>query len=102
MRVTIRLFGRLHDLAGAAVLERDLAAGASVGDAWRLLAVEFPQMAAYGGSVSAAVNEDFARMSAVLSEGDEVAFLPPVSGGRPGISSPGISSGVVFETGPSD
>lgn len=81
MRVTIRLFGRLHDLAGAHELRRDLPEGATVGGAWEQLASEFPAVAGYARSVSAAVNEDFARMTAPLAEDDEVAFLPPVSGG---------------------
>ncbi len=81
MRVTVRLFGRLHDLAGATELERDVPAGATVGDAWRQLASEMPSLAAYSRSISAAVNADYARMTTPLSEGDEVAFLPPVSGG---------------------
>jgi molybdopterin converting factor subunit 1 len=81
MRVNIRLFGRLHDLAGATTLERDLPPGATVGDVWRRLAAENPSMAPYSRSISAAVNAEFARMTATLSDGDEVAFLPPVSGG---------------------
>jgi molybdopterin converting factor subunit 1 len=81
MRITIRLFGRLRDMAGASELERDVPAGATVASAWTLLASEFPQMAPYARSVSAAVNADFAKMTAPLADGDEVAFLPPVSGG---------------------
>jgi molybdopterin converting factor subunit 1 len=82
MHVTVRLFGRLHDLAGATHLERQVAAGATVGDVWRQLAGEIPSMGPYSRSISAAVNAEFARMTAPLSDGDEVAFLPPVSGGR--------------------
>lgn len=81
MRVTIRLFGRLHDVAGAHELRRELPEGATVAAAWEHLAAEFPAMTGHGRSVSAAVNEDFARMTRPLAEGDEVAFLPPVSGG---------------------
>jgi molybdopterin synthase sulfur carrier subunit len=81
MRVTIRLFGRLRDMAGAGELERDVPAAATVATAWQLLSAEFPQVAPYGRSVSAAVNADFAKMTAPLASGDEVAFLPPVSGG---------------------
>ena len=81
MRVTVRLFGRLHDLAGANEFVRDVPAGATVGDVWRQLAGEFPSIEAYSRSISAAVNADFARMTAPVSDGDEVAFLPPVSGG---------------------
>ena len=42
MRVTVRLFARLRDIAGAAELARDVAPGATIGDVWRQLAGEFP------------------------------------------------------------
>jgi molybdopterin converting factor subunit 1 len=83
MHVTVRLFGRLHDLAGATHLEREVPPGATVGDVWLVLEREVPAVAPYSRSVSAAVNADFARMTAPVSDGDEVAFLPPVSGGHP-------------------
>jgi sulfur-carrier protein len=81
MRITIRLFGRLRDMAGAAELPREVPEAATVAAAWDLLAAEFPAVAPYARSVSAAVNADFAKMSARLAQDDEVAFLPPVSGG---------------------
>jgi molybdopterin converting factor subunit 1 len=81
MRVTVRLFARLRDITGASELTRDCAAGATIGDVWRQLAAEFPELAPYEHSISSAVNADYARMSHAVSDGDEVAFLPPVSGG---------------------
>jgi molybdopterin converting factor subunit 1 len=81
MRVTIRLFGRLHDLAGATELERDVPVAATAASVWHMLAAEVPVVAPYAQSVSVAVNADFAKMTTVLEDGDEVAFLPPVSGG---------------------
>jgi sulfur-carrier protein len=81
MRVRIRLFGRLHDLVGATEAQRDLPAAATAGDVWQMLAAEFPAVAPYARSVSVAVNADFAKMTTMLRDGDEVAFLPPVSGG---------------------
>ena len=81
MRVTIRLFGRLHDLAGASVLEREIEAPATAAGVWQMLAADTPAIAPYSQSVSIAVNADFARMTTRLEAGDEVAFLPPVSGG---------------------
>ncbi len=84
MRVTIRLFARLREIAGAGELVRDLPGGATVGAVWKALAAEFPAMARYEASISSAVNADFAPMSTALAEGDEVAFLPPVSGGEGG------------------
>jgi molybdopterin converting factor subunit 1 len=81
MRVTVRLFARLRDIAGAAELTREVAAGATIGSLWRDLATEYPDLDPYGRSISSAVNADYARMDQALHDGDEVAFLPPVSGG---------------------
>ncbi len=81
MRVTVRLFARLRDIAGASELARDVAPGTTIRAVWRQLAREYPAFAEYERSISAAVNTDYARMDEVVRDGDEVAFLPPVSGG---------------------
>ena len=81
MRVTVRLFARLRDITGASELARDVAPGATIGDLWRQLAAEFPELAGYERSISSAVNADYTRMDRIIGEGDEIAFLPPVSGG---------------------
>src|ERR1700730_4955063 len=81
MRVTIRLFARLRDIAGVPELVREVPTGATAADLWRGLVEQFPAMAGYDSSISTAVNADYAKMTAVLSDNDEVAFLPPVSGG---------------------
>ena len=81
MRVTVRLFARLRDIAGNGEIARELEPGATIGTIWRQLASEFPELAPYERSISSAVNADYARMDQVLRDGDEVAFLPPVSGG---------------------
>jgi molybdopterin synthase sulfur carrier subunit len=81
MRVTIRLFARLRDLAGSGELVRDVPAPATVQTIWRELVAEMPGLGDYEKTMSVAVNADYARMSAPVNDGDEVAFLPPVSGG---------------------
>ena len=81
MRVSVRLFARLRDIAGAAELTRQVAPGATIGTVWRELAREFPDLAPYERSISSAVNLDYARMDRAVADGDEIAFLPPVSGG---------------------
>lgn len=81
MQVTIRLFARLRELAGASELTRQVRDGAVAMDVWQALVAEFPALADHTGSISCAVNEEYARLAAALKEGDDVAFLPPVSGG---------------------
>ena len=81
MRVTVRLFARLRDLAGSGELVRDIATPATVESVWRSLVAEMPDLGVYERTMSVAVNADYAKMSAKVSDGDEVAFLPPVSGG---------------------
>ena len=81
MSITIRLFARLREIAGTGELQRTLPAQPTAETAWRELAREFPALTEYRDVVSCAVNEQYARFDTRLEEGDEVAFLPPVSGG---------------------
>jgi molybdopterin converting factor subunit 1 len=81
MRVTVRLFARLRDIAGSAELARDVGSGATIATVWRQLASDYPALEPYERSISSALNADYARMDTPLRDGDEVAFLPPVSGG---------------------
>jgi molybdopterin converting factor subunit 1 len=81
MRVTVRLFARLRDIAGAGEMNREVGSGATIRTVWRELAGEFPALADYERSISTALNADYARMDAEVHDGDEIGFLPPVSGG---------------------
>ena len=82
MRVTVQFFARLRELAGRSEMTCDLAPGATVADVWRAVERAHPPMAPLASAVSAAVNADFAPMTTEVHEGDDVAFLPPVSGGN--------------------
>ena len=81
MFVRIRLFARLREIAGTGEVPREIPDGSTARDAWLAMVREFPQIAPYELTVSCAVNEEYARMTTPLRNGDEVAFLPPVSGG---------------------
>ena len=82
MRVTVRLFARVRDIVGAAEVVREVPEGATLHDVWQDLIAEYPALEPYTASVSAARNLEYAPMKAPLADGDEVAFLPPVSGGQ--------------------
>jgi molybdopterin converting factor subunit 1 len=81
MLVTVRLFARLRELAGTSELQQELPDDAIAKTAWESLVQRYPALAEYEPAVSCAVNEEYARFTTPLKDGDEVAFLPPVSGG---------------------
>jgi len=81
MRVRVRLFARLRDLAGGAEMDQVVPEGATIATVWDTLVSQHPALADYSRAVSCARNDDFARMQISVSDGDEIAFLPPVSGG---------------------
>ena len=81
MRVTVRLFAGLLDLAGTGELAAEVDSGATIADVWAGVVARHPALAPYGRSLSAARNLEYARLTAPVAEADEIAFLPPVSGG---------------------
>jgi molybdopterin converting factor subunit 1 len=82
MQVKVLYFGVLKDVAGHRSVEMEMAEGASVADLLRRHRESIP--AAPWDSIAVAVNQEYARAVDVLKDGDEVALLPPVSGGSEG------------------
>ena len=80
MRVTVRLFGTYREMQGQEAIELELPEGATVAEAWEVLCRRLPQSPRL--DPGAAVNLEYVGFDTVLKEGDEVAFLPPVSGGE--------------------
>lgn len=81
IRVRVRFFAGHRDIVGRSEQELTLEAGASVGAVWEGLVAAYPRLAGYTGRLLYAVNQEFAQPATVLADGDEVAFIPPVSGG---------------------
>jgi molybdopterin converting factor subunit 1 len=78
--VRVRFFARLRDLAGAEEEEVKASAGARVASVYAAMRGYHPALPPQE-SVRAALNHEFVDWDAVVSDGDEVAFIPPVSGG---------------------
>ena len=81
MRIRVRLFAIHRELAGAREVPIELADGATVEDAWRAMTERHPLLAPGRPSVRFARNGDYAEPATILIDGDELAFIPPVSGG---------------------
>lgn len=83
MRVRILFFGMLKDIIGKASDEIDLPDGASVADVLKRYESQIPRFKQSLGSLAMAVNQQYAGPDTKLRADDEVALLPPVSGGAP-------------------
>ena len=82
MRVRVLFFGQLKDITGLTHDEAELSEGARVEDLFERYGRRFPKLAEFRASIAASVNQEYAAWRAPLASGDEVAFLPPVSGGQ--------------------
>lgn len=82
MRARVLFFGMLRDIVGMSRDEADFPEGCDLRSVFASYAVRFPRLGDLSRSVVIARNQEFADPGTKISEGDEVAFLPPVSGGR--------------------
>ena len=89
--VHVRLFARLRELAGSDAETIEVPAQSTVEDVYRALRTRHPALSEDLGSVRPAVNQEFADWDVIVGGGDEVAFIPPVSGGATN------AVGVLFE-----
>jgi molybdopterin converting factor subunit 1 len=81
MLVRVRLFASLREAASRAESRMELSEGATAEAAWQALLSELPTLAGRRPGLAVAVNRAYAGFETVLRDGDEVAFIPPVSGG---------------------
>lgn len=81
MRVKVLFFGMLKDIVGSAEEQLSIAEGAPLASIFDHYAGRFPRLREMRSSIVLARNQEFSDASARVTEGDEVAFLPPVSGG---------------------
>lgn len=77
----VLFFGVLKDLVGRSSEDAEFPEGTTLGAVFERYAARFPRLRAMAGSIAMARNREFAELSTEVGPGDEVAFLPPVSGG---------------------
>jgi molybdopterin synthase catalytic subunit len=82
MHVRVLFFGQLKEITGVAQEDAEISEGARVEDLFERYGRRFPKLTEFRGSVAMSVNQEYAAWREPLASGDEVAFLPPVSGGQ--------------------
>jgi molybdopterin synthase catalytic subunit/molybdopterin converting factor small subunit len=81
MKVSVLFFGLAHDVTGFEQEQLEIAPGERLADVRRRYENRFPRLREMAGSLVTAVNQEIGDPSQILRDGDEVAFMPPVSGG---------------------
>jgi len=79
--IEVLLFGAAADRAGTREVRLEIEEHTTLAEVWPLLADEYPALSAMRDTLAFAVNGEYARMDGRVGPGDEVAVLPPVSGG---------------------
>ena len=82
MHIHVLFFGQLKEIAGRAEDHVEVANGARLGDVFASCAEAHPRLAGFRTSTVASINQEFSAWDAAVRADDEVAFLPPVSGGQ--------------------
>lgn len=81
LRVKVLFFGRVRELTGITEESLEVPAGATLADLFERYAARFPQLSGFRASLVASRNQEFSSWDTRLSADDDIAFLPPVSGG---------------------
>jgi len=81
MVVRLRFFASLRERVHRSEAEQTLPDGATVSDLWTALCAQYPHLSELRDSISFAVNREYVDRDHHLSDNDEVALIPPVSGG---------------------
>jgi molybdopterin converting factor subunit 1 len=83
MEVRVLLFATYREIVGRHEVTWPIRPGDTIGTVVDGLVARHPRLRAFRGTMLLALNEEFARSDTAVRDGDEVALMPPVSGGRP-------------------
>jgi molybdopterin converting factor subunit 1 len=79
MKVTVKFFASVREIVGARTEVVELTDGATIAGVWSSYSERFPRLAKM--TLGYAVNHEYSQTDRILQDGDELAFIPPVSGG---------------------
>ncbi len=81
MRVTLRHFALIRETVGRQSEDREIESGATISDVYDLIASDHPQLVGFKASVMMMANQEYVSAEYLVRDGDELVFIPPVSGG---------------------
>ncbi|MCA1732762.1 MAG: molybdopterin converting factor subunit 1 [Acidobacteria bacterium] len=81
MQIRLLLFAAVRDIVGTDEMTVELDEGSTPSTLWETLRAKHDRLAAYTTPPMVAINQEYADPASPLRDGDEVAFIPPVSGG---------------------
>jgi len=81
MKITVKLFAGVRELAGQSEVVAELARGATIGDLRKCLNNDFPRLGPYLSHAMFAIDSEYATDDLLVQEQSEIACIPPVSGG---------------------
>jgi molybdopterin converting factor subunit 1 len=82
MKVKTKFFAAIKDIVGTPEVDLELPDGITAGDLFRRYCQEHTPLSRYANNTMISVNLEFVPPETALHEGDEIAFIPPVSGGN--------------------
>ena len=81
MKINVKLFAAHRQLAGRRELDVEVDSGATAQDVWEAVKQAAPRLREQSGTVLVSINLEYASLTSPVQQGDQVAFIPPVSGG---------------------
>lgn len=81
VKIKIFFFARARDITGLSEISLDMASGSTASECLKKLIVKFPGLEEISGCIVLALNEEYTTESAIVKDRDELAIIPPISGG---------------------